>query len=214
MGLFHFFITLAKTRNFPKLLLMIPDDSVDFVNALKNGSEDAFTNLFNLYNVGLCSYAYRILNDDDEAREVVHSTFCKIWDNRKQLDINESLKSYLYKSVYNNSISLLRKKNQYKKYVDQGLGDLYFNRIVQNPHAELKLIDSETRKIISSAIDELPERCRAIFIKCKIHGLSYKDVAEEMDISIKTVEAQMSIALKRLRKRLDWLLVLLSITGI
>ncbi len=189
--------------------MILDINSKDFIASLKSGSEDSFTLLFKEYNLKLCSYAYRILNDNNEAKEVVHTTFCKIWDNRKTLEINESLKSYLYKSVYNNCISNLRKKKQYAKYVDLGLGDLYFNRIVQNPHAELKLIDSEYRKIIISAIKELPDRCREIFIKCKINGQTYSGVAEELNISIKTVESQMSIALKRLRKNLDWLLILI-----
>ncbi len=184
-------------------------NSKDFVAYLKGGSEEAFTTLYNHYNLHLCSYAYRILNDNGEARETVHLTFCKFWDNRKGIDINESLNSYLYKSVYNNCISLLRKKKQYAKYVELGLGDLHFNRIVQNPHAELKMIDSENRKIILSAINELPEKCREIFIKCKINGLTYPKVAEDLNISVKTVETQMSIALRRLRKKLDWLLILL-----
>jgi len=184
-------------------------NSKDFVAYLKGGSEEAFTELYNHYNLHLCSYAYRILNDNGEARETVHLTFCKFWDNRKSIDINESLNSYLYKSVYNNCISLLRKKKQYAKYVELGLGDLHFNRIVQNPHAELKMIDSENRKIILSAINELPEKCREIFIKCKIDGLTYPKVAEDLNISVKTVETQMSIALRRLRKKLDWLLILL-----
>jgi len=179
-------------------------NSKDFLASLKSGSEESFTQLFNQFNLDLCSYAYRILNDNNDAKEIVHITFCKIWDNRKSIEINESLKSYLYKSVYNNSISLLRKKKQYAKYVD-----LYFNRIVQNPHAELKLIDSESRKIIISAINELPDRCKEIFIKCKINGQTYHNVADELKISVKTVESQMSIALKRLRKNLDWLLILI-----
>jgi RNA polymerase sigma-70 factor (ECF subfamily) len=184
-------------------------NSKEFVNSLKSGSEAAFTLLFNQFNLSLCSYAYRILNNNNDAKEIVHNTFCNIWDNRKSIEINESLKSYLYKSVYNNCISLLRKRKQYAKYVELGLGDLYFNRIVQNPHAELRIIDSETRKIILSAIEDLPKRCRDIFVKCKIDGLSYPKVAEELNISVKTVEAQMSIALKRLRKNLDWLLILI-----
>lgn len=140
---------------------------------------------------------------------MVHTTFCKIWDRRKNLEIKESLEAYLYKSVYNNCITLLRKKKQYAMYVDQGAIDLYFNRIIQNPHAELKLIDSEYRKYILSAINELPDRCREIFIRCKIDGMTYPEVAGLLEISVKTVETQMSTALKRLRKNLDWLLILL-----
>ncbi len=179
------------------------------VTSLRGGSELAFTTLFNHYNLNLCSYAFRILNNNEEAREIVHITFCRIWDRRKSLEIKESLESYLYKSVYNNCISLLRKKKQHAMYVELGMADIYFNRIIQNPHAEMKLIDSEYRKYILSAINELPERCREIFIKCKIEGKTYPEVAKMLGISVKTVETQMSNALKKLRKNLDWLLILL-----
>ncbi|PKP41114.1 MAG: RNA polymerase sigma-70 factor [Bacteroidetes bacterium HGW-Bacteroidetes-10] len=177
--------------------------------SLAAGEESAFASLFNEFNIPLTSYAFRILNDKNEAREVVHTTFCKLWDNHKKLEISDSIKAYLYKSVYNNSITMLRKKRQYAKFTELGLGDLYFNRIVQNPHDEMRLFDSETRKIIISAINELPEKCREVFIKCKMEGETYSKVAEDLHISVKTVESQMSIALKKLRAKLDWLMILL-----
>lgn len=181
----------------------------DFVSALKRGDEEAFTVLFKELNLPLSSYAYRILNDMDQSREVVQSTFFKIWDNRAVIDVNESLKSYMYKAVYNNCISVLRKSKRYKQFAELGLGDLYFNRILQNPHAEMSMIDSETRKVIVGAINELPKRCRDVFVKCKIEGESYDRVASDLKISVKTVESQMSIALKRLRAKLDWLMILM-----
>ena len=184
-------------------------NSKSFFELLQRGDEASFTLLFNTYNLPLCSYAYRIVNNYDVAGEIVHTTFCKFWDNRKKIVITDSLKSYLYRSVYNNCISYLREQKQYKKYVDLGLTDLFFNRIVQDPHAELKLIDSENRKIILDAINQLPDKCKEIFIKCKIEGKSYPKVAEELSISIKTVENQMSSALKKLRQKLDWLLLML-----
>lgn len=189
--------------------MVVDTSSKEFLNLLKSGSEAAFNQLFNQYNLSLCSYAFRILNNNNDAREIVLTTFCNIWEKRKSIEINESLKSYLYKSVYNNCITVLRQRKQYYKYIELGLGDLYFDRIIQNPHAELRIIDSETRKIILSAINELPKRCREIFIKCKIEGLSYFDVASNLNISVKTVETQMSIALRRLRTSLDWLLILM-----
>ncbi len=184
---------------------------MNLLEDLKSGSEQAFTQLYNQYNPGLCSYAYRILGDNDQAKEVVHLTFCHIWDIRKKLEVTESIKSYLYKSVYNNCITRLRKNRQYKKYVELGFGDLFFIRIVQNPFTELKLIDSESRKIILDAIKELPQRRRDIFVKCKIKGMTYPQVAEELNISVKTVETQMTTALKTLRKKLDWLLILMLV---
>lgn len=190
---------------------MSPDDfnSKEFAISLRNGSETAFTLLHKRYFMPLTSYAYRILNNENEAKEVVHTTFCKFWDNREKIEIEDSLKAYLYRSVYNNSVSILRKKRQYSKYVELDLADMYFSRIVQNPHAELKLIDSENRRIILREINNLPTKSREVFIKCKIDGMTYPEVAKELNISVKTVEAQMSSALKKLRKNLDWLLILI-----
>jgi len=184
---------------------------MDLFESLRNGDETAFTLLYNKYNPGLCSYAYRILGDNDEAKEIVHLFFCHLWDTHKTLDINTSLKSYLYKSVYNRCISLLRKKRQYQKYFKLGLGDLLFSRIIQDPFTELKLIDSESRKVILEALKELPPRRREIFVKCKIKGMTYAQVADNLNISTKTVEAQMTQALKTLRLKLDWLLILLIV---
>ena len=190
---------------------MSPDDfnSKEFAISLRNGSETAFTLLHKRYFMPLTSYAYRILNNENEAKEVVHTTFCKFWDNREKIEIEDSLKAYLYRSVYNNSVSILRKKRQYSKYVELDLADMYFSRIVQNPHAELKLIDSENRRIFLREINNLPTKSREVFIKCKIDGMTYPEVAKELNISVKTVEAQMSSALKKLRKNLDWLLILI-----
>lgn len=181
----------------------------DLAISLRNGDVNAFTLLHKEFFLPLASYANRILNSESEAKEVVHTTFCKIWDNRHKIEIEDSVKAYLYKSVYNNCITQLRRKKQYQNYVELGLADLYFGRIVQNPHAELKLIDSENRSIIIREISNLPEKTRNVFVKCKIDGLSYPEVAKELNISVKTVEAQMSAALKKLRKNLDWLLILI-----
>jgi len=76
--------------------MSLDTSSKEFITALKSGSEAAYTQLFNQFNLSLCSYAYRILNDNNEAKEIVHITFCKIWDSRKTIEINESLSAYLY----------------------------------------------------------------------------------------------------------------------
>jgi RNA polymerase sigma-70 factor (ECF subfamily) len=174
--------------------------------AIKSGAHDAFVYIFNSHYDNLYSYALRILNNENDAGECVQSTFCHIWDIREKLDIKESLRSYLYKSVYNNSISIIRKNRALDKYEEKGLADLYFSRVIQSPDAEIRLTDSETRKEIIESINSLPERCREIFIKCKIGGLSYSEAAISMDISVNTVENQMSIALKKLREKLKYLI--------
>lgn len=188
--------------------------NIDFSNseilkeALRCGAREAFIYIFNNYHGSLYSYALRILNDENEAEECVQSTFFHIWDIRERLEIKESIRSYLYKSVYNNSITAIRKRRVIDKYEEKGLTDLYFSRVVQSPEAEIRLIDSETRKEIINSINSLPLKCREIFVKCKICGLTYSEVASQLDISVNTVENQMAIALKKLRDRLKYLIFL------
>ncbi len=188
--------------------------NIDFSNsevlkeALRCGAREAYVYIFNNYHGSLYSYALRILNDENEAQECVQSTFFHIWDIRERLEIKESIRSYLYKSVYNNSITAIRKRRAVDKYEEKGLADLYFSRVIQSPEAEIRLIDSETRKEIINSINSLPQRCREIFIKCKIGGKSYVEVASMLNISVNTVENQMSIALKKLREQLKYLIFL------
>lgn len=175
---------------------------------LKKGDEEAFTFLFTKYYEPLFCYASRIMNSAGEAEECVQSTFCHLWDIRKRLEIRDSIKSYLYRSVYNTCITALRKRQALAKYETSGELDLFFSRIVQNPHAEMQLIESETRREVLRTINELPQKCREVFVKCKMEGLSYAETAARLNISVNTVESQMSIAYKKLREKLNWLLLM------
>ncbi|MFA5848673.1 MAG: RNA polymerase sigma-70 factor [Bacteroidales bacterium] len=180
----------------------------DLLNALKAGGEEAFSFIFLKYYSNLFSYAYRILNDSSDAQESVQKTFYHMWDIRHKLEIRDSIKSYLYRSVYNNCINIIRQKKLLLKYEEKGQIDLYFSRIIQSPQTEMRLIDSETRRAILQNVGSLPDRCKEIFIRCKINGQSYAEVAGIMDISIKTVENQMTIALKRLKEKLKYFILL------
>ena len=85
----------------------------------------------------------------------------------------------------------------------------YFSEIVQTPEAELALLGENINNALREAIDKLPERCREVFVLSKIEELSNKEIAERLNISVKTVEVQMTKALSRLRKELEWLLSLI-----
>lgn len=178
------------------------------IDSLKRGDEGAYAFLFSKYYPPLFSYACRIVNDHSEAEDCVQITFLNIWNTRNRIDIKDSVKSYLYRSVYNTCISLLRKKKVLARYEESGELDLYFSRIIQSPNAEMRLIDSEVRTAIINTLNLLPQRCREIFIKCKIEGSSCSDVAKDMNLSVSTVENQMYIAYKKLREKLNWLLLI------
>ena len=94
-------------------------------------------------------------------------------------------------------------------YINQELLDFYFSKVIETPEAERALLDEDLKGAIQDAIDKLPERCREIFVLSKVEGFSNKQISEQLNISIKTVESQMTTAFVRLRKELGWLLCII-----
>lgn len=177
---------------------------------IQQGNESAFEELFRTYYQGLCNYGNSMLKDMDEAEEVVQNVFCQFWEKRENLDIQISLKSYLYKMVHNaclNKIKHQKVKNVYEQYkVSLGQG--------QSQPASHLAIENELEAKIKEAINALPEQCRIIFCLSRYEELKYAEIANQLDISVKTVENQMGKALKILREKLSDYLVLLVLLGL
>ena len=91
--------------------------------------------------------------------------------------------------------------------------DFYFEEVVQRPEVEVELLEQDIRKVLEEAVERLPERCREVFVLSKMEELSNKEIAEKLNVSVKTVEAQMTKALSRLRKDLEWLLCVIFVTN-
>lgn len=170
----------------------------DILVAIRAGDEQVYEQLFRKYYQNLCHYAYSFLKDLDEAEEVVQSVFMSFWEKKEHLEINISLKSYLYKIVHNRCLNKLKHekiKDAYKQY--------NYSQINQNPANATNLtIKNELEKKIEEAIATLPEQCRLIFQLSRFEELKYAEIAEQLDISVKTVENQMSKALRILREQL------------
>jgi RNA polymerase sigma-70 factor (ECF subfamily) len=167
-------------------------------NEIKKGNLITFEKLFRKYYAGLCNYANKYLKDLDRAEEVVQELFYKLWEKRNNLDINVSLKSYLYRAVYNGCLQYLNHRAIEIKY------EKYYKR--QNKEYDRDASEAinmqELNEIINKTLNSLPERCRNIFQLNRYDGLKYREIAEKLDLSIKTVEANMGKALKLLRKNL------------
>ena len=189
------------------------EDKRALMAALRRGDEAAFAWVFRAYYGQLVNYASRLLRDGEEANDVTQETFCRLFERRGELHDGIDLRPYLYKSVYNGCMNVLKHREVEREYADKELEDFYFSRVVETPEAELALRDEELRGALDAAIGALPERCREVFVLSKVEGLSNKEIAERLDISPKTVENQMTTALARLRKELEWLLALLVIAG-
>ncbi|MDR1273776.1 MAG: RNA polymerase sigma-70 factor [Odoribacteraceae bacterium] len=181
----------------------------ELINEIREGKEEAFATVFHLYYKPLLSYAYRILRDPELANDTVQGAFCHFYEHRARISITLSIKSYLYKTVYNACLDAIKHRKVQHNYVNQQLLDFYFSKIVQTPEAEMALYNESIGEELRKAIDRLPARCREIFVLSKYDGLSNKQIAEQLNISEKTVEAQMTNAFSRLRKDLEWLLCLI-----
>jgi RNA polymerase sigma-70 factor, ECF subfamily len=163
---------------------------------IRKGDEASFNRLFNGYYASLCLFAAKYVGDMDLSRSLVQQVFVDIWVKREKIDITWSTKSYLYRSVKNRCIDYLRKEKittEISKSVEN-LNQMPFRDLVE---------EAELNDLINKSINKLPEKCREIFILCRFEMLKYAEIAQKLNISIKTVEMQMGIALKRLRENLS-----------
>lgn len=168
------------------------------VDSLKNGDDKAYDHLMEIYHHKLSVYAYSLIKNVYVAEDIVQNVFVKIWENRKRLKSNLSIKSFLYKSVYNEFIDQYR-KNQSLVTLEK----MYFDALT----SVVLEVDSESidRKIIiiNEEIQKLPPKCKEVFILSKKEGLTNIEIAEHLEISIKTVEAQITKAFSILRSNLE-----------
>jgi len=166
---------------------------------IKIGDEQAFELLFRKYFVRLCCFANKFLNDPEEAKEIVQDVFTQLWEEKEDINPEESLNAFLFKVTQNNSINKLRRRKVESKYIE-----IY--RFVYVEHTDISpyksLLAYELNDNINRVICKMPPQCRKIFELSRFNGLKYREIASTLQISIKTVEAQMSKALMLLRTEL------------
>jgi RNA polymerase sigma-70 factor, ECF subfamily len=167
--------------------------------SLREGSVEAFNLCYDLYYKPLCSYANLIVKNPEVAEEIIQNIFMEIWMNREKLPIHSSFKAYILTAVRNDCLDHLKHKKTVEKYMDQQIK----NKIDAYDDIFSQLIDKELQLHLNSAIQKLPEACRKVFELSRFHYNSYKEIAEKLNISIKTVENQIGKALKIVRKELD-----------
>lgn len=165
--------------------------------SLSKIDERSFKMLFETYSERLFTYINSIANDTFLAQDVVQDTFIKVWDNREHLSINKSVVGYLYKTAYTTFCNKHRKHKRESKMLDS----LVYLKMI-----DLLEEDQEVRaaKIeqIQKIIEELPPKTLEVFRMCKYQGYKYHEIAKELDISVKTVENQMSRAFSIIRKKI------------
>ncbi|MDP3434110.1 MAG: RNA polymerase sigma-70 factor [Bacteroidota bacterium] len=185
-------------------------DEKDLIVRLKSGDQTAFELLFHFYYPGLVMYAIQFTTDRMEAEEIVQDFFVRFWQRHQQIIPSDSLKSYLFLSVKNGSLNFLKHKKIEEKYI-RSMTELSNNHLVYDPDL---YIASELQEKIKKSIDLLPEKCREIFIMSRMRGLKNEEIAAELNLSKRTVETQISKALKVLRVELKDYVGLLVLLGI
>jgi RNA polymerase sigma-70 factor (family 1) len=162
---------------------------------VETAGEAAFEALYRLYFVPLFRFCFSIIHQKESAEEIVNDVFLKLWENRDSGPAIDKLRLYLYVSVKNRSLNYLRDNAGVHTIEISERCDDYI-RFDTNP--ETILLDAEGLRRIRAAIDVLPPRCKLIFSLIKEDGLKYKEVARLLDLSVKTVETQLAIALRKI----------------
>jgi RNA polymerase sigma-70 factor (family 1) len=159
------------------------------------GNQEAFRQLFNNYSEKLVQFAYALVKNHIAARDIVNEVFVKIWKRREQVTGIMNLRVYLYTATKNTGLNYLSRKahEQVTEPFDHISIALRDDRC-----PEQELITHEIFNKIHQAIDQLPPRCKMIFKLIREDGLQYKEVAEVLNISIHTVDAQMAIAIRKI----------------
>jgi RNA polymerase sigma-70 factor, ECF subfamily len=171
---------------------------INFQRRTRNDDISAFEMLFRKYYASLVTYAYSFIKDKDASEEIVQEFFYNYWKKRKDIKIKISIQSYLYRSIRNNSLKYLDALAVRRKYADSVL--LQTKDQAGYEGGELEL--TELNELIEETLAKLPERCSLIFRMSRFEGLKYEEIATELSISVKTVEANMGKALRLLRERL------------
>jgi RNA polymerase sigma-70 factor (ECF subfamily) len=165
---------------------------------LKSGNHRAYEATFKSWYAPLCTYACSMLHSMDEAEDVVQKMFCTLWDKRTEIDVQVSLKSYLYTSVHNCCLNRLK----HEKVREAHRVDFANRHRDAHDSADKQLAHDELAAALDSAVAQLPEQCRTVFELSRREALTYPEIAERLRISRNTVENHICKALRLLRGRL------------
>ena len=158
-----------------------------------------FEQLFKKHFVHLSNYAQQYVHDFNSAQDITQKVFINLWENREKIDPQRSIQSYLFTSVRNRCLNHIRDHKKYRSHVlDLDIYDFEMGAEEEN---EMDVADLKNK--IDVALSELPEKCKLVFEMSRYKNMKYKDIAEELNISVKTVEAHISKALKSLRTNLS-----------
>jgi RNA polymerase sigma-70 factor (family 1) len=175
------------------------EDTNYLIGRLRNGEEAAYENLFKEFYKVLTLFANKYLKDIEASKELVQDLFVHLYERRENLDINSSLRSYLFRSTHNRCINYINSQKIRLKYAEH----INFTADVKDNSLEQQVSSAELEHALYKAIGDLPPKCQSIFKMNRFEGLSNTEIAEKLKLSKRTVETQISKALRILRIKLE-----------
>jgi len=169
------------------------------IKGLRSGRESAYEQLFKDFYQPLSVFAHGYVQDLETGKEIVQDLFVHLYEKRKTLVITTSIKSYLYQSVRNRCLNHIKQHQVQKMHHDRMKPELE-----ESENLEDKIRETELEHLVSKIVDQLPPQCKRIFNMSRVSGFSNGEIAEQLEISKRTVETQISNALKVLREKLEY----------
>ncbi len=172
-----------------------------FIKNINEGNKEAFKILFELYYAKLLYLAKSYVSNKEDAEEIVQDVFVKVWKKRKSITTN--INAYLFKVTKNACLDYLRSK-KYKLSKSNNILQLeaHINYNALSDQTSSAIVEKELEEKIKAGINLLPQKCRKVFVKSRIEGMKNKEISEDLNISIKTVENHMSKAIRHMRMHL------------
>lgn len=167
----------------------------ELINAIEKDDNDAFKLLFNRYYTPLINYIQTHTRDKDLSKDLVQQTFITLWNQRYGLNISKSVKGYLYTLTYRIYVEHYRNSKRKNIFLEELKEEAIRESIFEDKEFNENRIEK-----LKSIVNTLPPRCKEILQLNKMKGLKYQEIAEKLNISQKTVEAQMRIAFQKIRK--------------
>lgn len=187
--------------------MSIKSDSIDktLLDGLRSGDENAYKSIFQAWYEPLCAFAIGLVRDSFQAENIVDDAFFHLWEIRGGLEIHSSLKSYLFASVRNRCLNYLASSVR-RKYAD--MTDEEYDMVLNSLSAISKddiygrLFEDELRECLMKELGGMSSQCREVFVKSRFEGLTYNEIAQQMNISVNTVKYHLKNALSVLRSGL------------
>lgn len=174
----------------------MPKDEQQIIAEMRLGRQDTFREVFDAHYEGLCRYAFTLLKDMDDAEDIVQAAFVKIWEKRAEIEIRFALRSYLFKTIYHQCLNQLQHREVQLKH------QAYGQQEMKSEVALSVAFSDELEDNINNAINTLPPQCRAVFVMSRYEELKHAEIADQLGISVNTVQNQISKALGILRTAL------------